>query len=179
MSITDKLFSFQGRLRRRDWWLFSILIAIIGAVLNGVGTSLVGGTVTPAMIMNGSADLAGAMTKSIEVQTVVSLLLLWPGLAVGYKRLHDRNKTGTILAGLAVLSFVYRGVVFFTMGSRVGAVGPAAVMPGPLALALGCLVLIVAIWMLIELGFLDGTQGPNKYGPSPKGLGAEEVGFST
>ena len=26
------------------------------------------------------------------------------------------------------------------------------------------------IWMLVECGFLDGTPGPNKYGPSPKGL---------
>ena len=40
----------------------------------------------------------------------------------------------------------------------------------------GWWVLIVLIpligwfWQLIECGFLDGTQGPNKYGPSPKGL---------
>jgi uncharacterized membrane protein YhaH (DUF805 family) len=27
------------------------------------------------------------------------------------------------------------------------------------------------IWGLIELGFLDGTQGPNRFGPSPKGIG--------
>ena len=27
------------------------------------------------------------------------------------------------------------------------------------------------IWTLIECGCLDGTQGPNKYGPSPKGIG--------
>jgi uncharacterized membrane protein YhaH (DUF805 family) len=30
--------------------------------------------------------------------------------------------------------------------------------------------LIGAIWTLVEVGFLDGTQGPNKYGPSPKGI---------
>ena len=30
--------------------------------------------------------------------------------------------------------------------------------------------LIGAIWALVECGFLDGTQGPNKYGPSPKGV---------
>jgi uncharacterized membrane protein YhaH (DUF805 family) len=29
---------------------------------------------------------------------------------------------------------------------------------------------IGAIWSLVETGFLDGTQGPNKYGPSPKGI---------
>jgi uncharacterized membrane protein YhaH (DUF805 family) len=27
-----------------------------------------------------------------------------------------------------------------------------------------------AIWVLVECGFLDGTPGPNKYGPSPKGI---------
>jgi uncharacterized membrane protein YhaH (DUF805 family) len=32
-----------------------------------------------------------------------------------------------------------------------------------------------ALWLLIELGFLDGTPGPNKYGPSPKGLGGPSL----
>jgi uncharacterized membrane protein YhaH (DUF805 family) len=31
--------------------------------------------------------------------------------------------------------------------------------------------IIGAIWLLIDLGFLDGTQGPNRFGPSPKGIG--------
>jgi len=30
--------------------------------------------------------------------------------------------------------------------------------------------LVGALWTLIECGFMDGTPGPNKYGPSPKGL---------
>jgi uncharacterized membrane protein YhaH (DUF805 family) len=30
--------------------------------------------------------------------------------------------------------------------------------------------LVGPIWALVECGFLDGTQGPNKYGPSPKGI---------
>jgi uncharacterized membrane protein YhaH (DUF805 family) len=30
--------------------------------------------------------------------------------------------------------------------------------------------LIGGIWTLVECGFIDGTQGPNQYGPSPKGL---------
>jgi uncharacterized membrane protein YhaH (DUF805 family) len=33
--------------------------------------------------------------------------------------------------------------------------------------------LIGAIWILIEFGFLDGTQGPNRFGPSPKGIGGD------
>lgn len=27
-----------------------------------------------------------------------------------------------------------------------------------------------AIWVLVECGILDGTPGPNKFGPSPKGV---------
>jgi uncharacterized membrane protein YhaH (DUF805 family) len=26
------------------------------------------------------------------------------------------------------------------------------------------------LWTLIECGFLDGTEGPNRFGPSPKGV---------
>ena len=31
------------------------------------------------------------------------------------------------------------------------------------------------IWGFIELGILDGTPGPNRFGPSPKGLGEPVV----
>jgi uncharacterized membrane protein YhaH (DUF805 family) len=30
--------------------------------------------------------------------------------------------------------------------------------------------LVGPIWSLIECGFLDGTEGPNRFGPSPKGV---------
>ncbi len=30
--------------------------------------------------------------------------------------------------------------------------------------------LVGAIWALVECGFLDGTPGPNRFGPSPKGV---------
>ena len=39
-----------------------------------------------------------------------------------------------------------------------------------------CLMIFVPfigwLWVLVECGFLDGTQGPNMYGPSPKGIGS-------
>ena len=34
---------------------------------------------------------------------------------------------------------------------------------------------IGGIWLLIELGFLDGTQGDNRFGPSPKGITSSQV----
>ncbi len=35
--------------------------------------------------------------------------------------------------------------------------------------------LVGGIWTLVECGFMDGAQGPNQYGPSPKGLGQAGV----
>jgi uncharacterized membrane protein YhaH (DUF805 family) len=35
--------------------------------------------------------------------------------------------------------------------------------------------IIGPIWSFIELGFLDGTQGPNDFGPSPKGIGGSDL----
>jgi uncharacterized membrane protein YhaH (DUF805 family) len=29
---------------------------------------------------------------------------------------------------------------------------------------------IGGIWALVECGFMDGTMGPNRFGPSPKGI---------
>ena len=40
-------------------------------------------------------------------------------------------------------------------------------------LLIGLIPIIGGLWLLVDLGFLDGTQGPNKYGPSPKGIGGD------
>ncbi len=42
---------------------------------------------------------------------------------------------------------------------------------------IGLIPIIGGIWVLVECGFLDGTQGPNKFGPSPKGIGAPQTVF--
>ena len=37
---------------------------------------------------------------------------------------------------------------------------------------IGLVPIIGGLWTLIECGFLDGTPGPNRFGPSPKGIAA-------
>jgi uncharacterized membrane protein YhaH (DUF805 family) len=37
--------------------------------------------------------------------------------------------------------------------------------------------LVGGIWQLVECGFMEGTEGPNKYGPSPKGIGDQSRVF--
>ncbi len=132
MPIVQMLFSFQGRLRRRDYWLCSIGLGVVWMILN----SIVGMMLPPVHVANaGAVALNMAAFSAMSTGTLIVLvLLLWPCIAIGVKRCHDRDKTG-------------------------------------LWLLIGLIPIIGAIWLFIDLAILDGTPGPNKYGPSPKGLG--------
>jgi uncharacterized membrane protein YhaH (DUF805 family) len=33
----------------------------------------------------------------------------------------------------------------------------------------GAVAIAITLWLFIEIGFLKGTQGPNRYGPDPLG----------
>jgi uncharacterized membrane protein YhaH (DUF805 family) len=68
-------FSLQGRVSRRQYWLFGVL-ALIGLAF--LGHALLGITRVRAQ----TADL------------LINLLLVWPALAVSVKRWHDRDKSG-------------------------------------------------------------------------------------
>jgi uncharacterized membrane protein YhaH (DUF805 family) len=86
-----------------------------------------------------------------------------PALAVAVRRLHDTNRSGWwLLAPLA-------GYVVMFIGAGVGgSVGGILAMVGMIAvLGLGL--------TLIVFMFLEGTRGPNNYGPDPKGEALDQV----
>lgn len=67
---------FSGRARRSEYWyfyLFTIGVAVVAAILD-------------AVIVPGS--------QSQPIETVTSLALLLPSIAVGVRRLHDIDRTG-------------------------------------------------------------------------------------
>jgi uncharacterized membrane protein YhaH (DUF805 family) len=97
------LFSFDGRIGRRTWWLWS------AAAMIGLATYF-----TVAF------RVAGASASSTDL--LVNALLLWPALALGAKRWHDLGKSGwwallvfvPVVGWLAVL--VANGLVRGTPG---------------------------------------------------------------
>lgn len=122
LTMGQKLFGFQGRITRLDFWLAQlvyvvmILIAVFGmaALARSVGDG-----------SSSRLTLGGMMI-------VGYIALVWSSLAVSIKRYHDRGKSGWWV----LLS----------------------------------LIPIVALFVLIELGFFEGTRGTNRFGRSPKGL---------
>lgn len=104
MTPVQILFGFRGRIPRRTYWLWGVL-ALFGAAF-GLWVLL---------------GIVGLRERQIEV--VINLALLWPGLAVSVKRWHDRNKSGwwVLINLIPVLGLVWALV---ENGFLRGTVGP-------------------------------------------------------
>ena len=150
MKLQKILFSFDGRIGRRTYWLAILALIVAGQVL----------TIAPFLLESEKvAVLMLALTQ------LVWLLCLWPMLAVGSKRLHDRNKSGWWLLVFWLLPFalvvVGSGIVLYD-DPRTGRSGDLAT-----GLVLMFASLLPALWGIVELGILPGTNGPNLYGADP------------
>lgn len=168
MSIGHILFGFEGRLNRAPWWGYTILATIASwllqeYVLRGLATVLVP---TP----NGAAlfSLLG------------SLPFLWIAVALGVKRLHDRDKSGKLLLVYYLIPYLILLLslyVLFGIAGLASVTGPSSNPAASVTSALGSrffllmllwlVALGISVWSLIDLGFLEGTPGWNRYGPDP------------
>ncbi|NIJ83940.1 uncharacterized membrane protein YhaH (DUF805 family) [Xanthomonas arboricola] len=78
---------FNGRSRRKEYWMFMLLQAIVLLVLGGlfgIAAALMGGE-------NGPGALAWLVAA---VMGIVVLALIVPSIAVTVRRLHDQGKSG-------------------------------------------------------------------------------------
>ncbi|MCC5962856.1 MAG: DUF805 domain-containing protein [Rhodobacteraceae bacterium] len=153
--MVELLTSFEGRIRRGQYWL-GILIIVIAAIVLGIVVGAIFGE--------------GFFGRLLML--LITLGLLYPAVALGTKRLADRGQPP--LPKLAI--FFTPGVLLtvidtFRIGYRPmqGLPGSEGMMmvPGTLSMILGVIALGVGIWALIELGFLKGDPEANAYGPPP------------
>ncbi len=153
MGLWHLLFGFSGRIHRAKYWLGVVLWALAGLLAFGIILN-----VTWHAISAYSADNTGGFIANlglgIVLCVVVGIPTLISGCAIGVKRLHDRNRSGwwilVFYFGPSVLNLIDR-------------LADSAVLSFVLQLA----IVVVAVWGLVELGFLRGTVGPNQYGPDP------------
>lgn len=147
-SFAQFYFSLSGRVSRSQYWLrFFLPVFIIGLILNAV---------------------AGAGHEGFKIlHGIFQLIILWPGLAMLIKRIHDRDKSGAlvwVLYGpftMAIVLFIAAAIVAIAGGDH--SVSALALAGGVSAIvAVG-----VGIWFFIEFGCMRGTIGANRYGPDP------------
>ncbi len=161
---------FSGRSRRMEFWMWIVLQVIVYFVF-WVLLFAVGGSAIMMGANNPTAALAGGGAIMIIglLYMVYGLAVLVPHLAVAVRRLHDTNRSGWwILAPMVP----YLGV--FLAGALVASSPDLAGVAGILMMVCGLAALGLVI-LLIVFYFMEGTKGPNKYGPDPKGQDTGQV----
>lgn len=162
---------FSGRSRRTEYWMWVLFQFLIGAAVMVimfafVGSAILSGDVGSAMAMGGIALII------YFLYALWSLVCLIPGLAVTVRRLHDTDRSGwwiMILFGPYLLMIVGT----FMTASSVGS-GGDGMMGAMLSMIAGLCVLVGGLVLLVFM-VLEGTKGPNRFGPDPKGADSGQV----
>lgn len=154
-----QLMSPSGRIRRKDYWLFYILLPI--------GVSIAIRTLEGAVWY-----LAYSMDVFIRpiffMSAIAGLVLAWITTAGVVKRLHDFDWSGGVVVGivmglvvacLAVAFFAFVGAVF---GGNSGSVEAILIM---LAVAF-----LLPFALVVVSGVVPGDSTENRFGPPPEGL---------
>jgi len=87
-------------------------------------------------------------------QMVGKPLFLWIYMATSIKRLHDRDKSGWWMVPFFVAPGLYQ-----QFGDRLG--DPV------IDTLIGVVAIGLSIWGVVEMYFLKGTEGPNRFGADP------------
>ena len=115
-----QLFSFKGRSRRADFWIYS------GVVFLGV---ILAATVIAWPMGVDLADASDGRATLIEAGAI--LLFVWPSLAIYAKRLHDRNLSAWwVLIGF--LPVIGNAWLIVTLGILRGSEGDNRYGPDPI-----------------------------------------------
>jgi uncharacterized membrane protein YhaH (DUF805 family) len=139
MSMTQLLFLFQGRLNRQPYWLVAAAIVVVVVLL-------------VLFVLATGVERDFAVSGIFLILGILYIPLIWIGLAIAVKRLHDRNKSAWWL------------VVFYVVPAILGGI---AYLVGMAAAVLHIVSFGITVWAFVELGCLRGTRGPNRYGPDP------------
>lgn len=143
-DLAHLFFSLEGRIGRLRFWLATLILLGISVA----ATYLV-------------LVLAGPSQAAVAFSAAIAFALAYPSYAVMAKRFQDRNKPGWLaLVGLVpayAVNLLYTFSVFDPLD------------PPAVARALDIVIALIFLWIVVELGLLKGTQGPNAYGPDPSG----------
>ena len=167
MDYKHILVRFEGRIGRARYWLATLIILgsmisallLLAAICLGFGIptgpltiNLIGISASFQLDDDDVAAKAGLLPHVANI--LLTLMFAWFYAAASIKRLHDRNKSGWWMVPFIVATGFYN-----EFGGRLGASWAVV--------AVGIAVYIAFIWGLVEMYFLKGTSGPNRFGPDP------------
>lgn len=123
--VTKKHFQFSGRATRSEFWYFVLFSMILSFTISFIGQML--GILYMVPFDMPSVSETGEISNIVQnipiniLQMVFGLLMFFPSLAVGVRRLHDIGKSGwwyliVLIPFIGILVLL----AFFVMGSQEG-----------------------------------------------------------
>jgi uncharacterized membrane protein YhaH (DUF805 family) len=161
---------FSGRSRRLEFWMFMLFQVLLYTGLVFVLFGVIGAAAATGDAAGAGAAILG-FAGFVLVFFILWLVLLVPSLAVTVRRLHDTNRSGWWFGVYFLLNIGMNAM----SGAMLATLGQTARSPEELMIAMGGafglfgLVMFGYALVLLVFFFLDGTPGPNRYGPDPKG----------
>ena len=86
LRVLNQYSDFNGRARRKEYWMFALVNFIISLAIIGIDNAL-------GLSFNYTGNISGAGVFN----SIYNLLILIPSLAVTVRRLHDVGKSGWML----------------------------------------------------------------------------------
>lgn len=155
MDAWTFFFGFRGRINRAKYWLALLIFCIVDVVLSLVGLAV-------------GKDLAFQKDLPFQiVSSAVNFAIFVSTLAVGVKRLHDRDRSAWWLLLFYVGPFLVALSGWLLLWATAGSFGDARLVS--LFMLRLCLMggIALAIWGSVEIGFRRGTTGYNRFGADP------------
>jgi uncharacterized membrane protein YhaH (DUF805 family) len=142
MNLIHLLFGFQGRVNRAKFWLALLIYVVFFFAVIGIAMAF-----------------SSSMSVMLGAALIAYIPLIISGVAVGIKRLHDRNKSGWWLLVFYFGPLAMNMFSYYVLGGE-----DDGGLPNQVLIYVS---FAINIWALVELGCLRGTIGGNQYGGDP------------
>lgn len=146
--------NFEGRARRREFWVFSIGAVLISALATLIAIAATGGLNT-----GDAVTLMGLRPTAFGVFAASVVVFICPVLSVTVRRLHDTGHSALWAAFL---------IAFYIAMALTLAVEKYAAALAVASFVLGFVTFILFVTNFILLFCADSQKGENQYGPNPK-----------
>jgi uncharacterized membrane protein YhaH (DUF805 family) len=176
-SIISNYTTTTGRIGRQSWWIGTIILIVVVFILSWLVLPIIGLSINPNDLAAAASDpaalsavISSGISKAAWGSLIIFLLAAYPTYALGVKRRHDKDNNG--LDVIIYLAIGALAILLQALGMTMTTVEMGG-MVVPTMNAIGWVIsvvqLIFGIYLLVMLGFLKGTTGPNQYGPDPLG----------
>ena len=175
-DFLTRFFGHSGRISRKTMWLGLLALLIVAIVIELVFSLIFGfpqmdgGRMVMTSISQGGETVEMVNSGPSDWRQLIMLLILaYPLSALWFKRSHDINRSGLIVVvylGVAMLSYIV-GIIGW--GYVAPQVGQMHMLERTwLSTFIQMIYILLALYLVVTLGFFAGTKGSNLYGVDPQ-----------